>query len=130
MMNKSNKGFILLEAVLSVVIVSICLTFIAQALLTNFRSGIRFQEMSRALIIMENNLSLLYATNDSSEDFDSYPKTLEKPYDKFKLSTATSTINTNLKNVNLVLYWPAGKKQGQLDLATIIYTPNQNQENG
>ena len=55
-MNKARAGFMLLEAILSVVIVSICLTFIAQSLLTNFRTGVRFQETIRSLLVMENRL--------------------------------------------------------------------------
>ena len=116
----------LLEAILSIVIVSICLTFIAQALLTNFRAGVRFQEMTRSLIVMENRLGLLYATNASAEDFDSYPQPLDKPYDKFTATARRDTINDHLKKVGLTLNWPAGRAPGQLVMTTIIYTPDAN----
>ena len=116
----------LLEAILSVVIVSICLTFIAQSLLANFRTGVRFQEMIRSLIVMENRLGLLYATTASEEDLDSNPQPLDKPYDKFTVSAQTDTINDHLKKVGLKLNWPAGKIQGQLEMTTIIYNPNEN----
>ena len=116
----------LLEAILSVVIVSICLTFIAQSLLTNFRTGIRFQEMTRSLIVMENQLSLLFATNNSTEDFDTYPQALEKPYDRFSSSASTENINDHLKKVDIKLNWPAGRTPGQLDLTTIIFTHDEN----
>jgi hypothetical protein len=115
----------LLEAVLTVVIVSICLTFITQSLLTNFRNGVRFQETIRSFIVMENRLGLLYATDASGEDFDNYPKPLEKPYDQFTSSTRTDTINDHLKNVTLKLDWPSGQVQNHLDVATIIYNPNE-----
>ncbi len=88
----------LLEAILSVVIVSICLTFIAQSLLTNFRTGVRFQETVRSLIVMENRLGLLYATNASEDHLYSYSQSLDKPYDKFTVSAQASTINDHLKN--------------------------------
>ena len=71
-MNKNISGFMLLEAILTVVIVSISLTFITQSLLTNFRTGVRFQETVRSLIVMENRLGLLYATNGSEDQLDSY----------------------------------------------------------
>jgi len=121
-----KSGFMLLEAILSVVIVSICLTFIAQSLLTNFRTGVRFQEMTRSLIVMENRLGLLYATNLSEEDFNPYPQPLDKPYDKFALSTRKDTINDHLKKVELQLNWPVDKPQGHLDVTTIIYSPDEN----
>ncbi len=110
----------LLEAILSVVIVSICLTFIAQSLLTNFRTGVRFQETIRSLIVMENRLGLLYATRCFRRPDGSYPQPLDKPYDKFRISARADTINDHLKKVGLTLNWPAGKTQGHLDVTTII----------
>jgi len=124
-MNKSRSGFMLLEAILSVVIVSICLTFIAQSLLTNFRTGVRFQEMVRSLMVMENRVGLLYATSASEEDFASYPQPLEKPYDKFSATALKETINDHLMKVELKLNWPAGRIPGHLDLTTIVYNPDE-----
>ena len=115
----------LLEAILSVVIVSICLTFIAQALLTNFKTGIRFQETVRSLMVMENRLGLLYTTNASDDQLNPYAQALDKPYDKFSIKARTDTINGHLKKVGLMLNWPLGKIQGHLDVTTIIYTPDE-----
>ena len=125
-MNKEREGFMLLEAILSVVIVSICLTFIAQSLLTNFRTGVRFQETVRSFMVMENRLGLLFATSASQEDMDSNAQPLDKPYDKFTVSTQTNTVNDHLKKVELTLNWPVGKPEGHLDVTTIIYNPNEN----
>ncbi len=123
--NLYKTGFMLLEAILTVVIVSICLTFIAQSLLTNFRAGVRFQETIRSLVVMENRLGLLYATNASEDQLDSFPQPLDKPYDKFMVSARTDTINDHLNKVGLILNWPAGKPQGHLDVTTIIYNPDE-----
>ena len=125
-MIKPRAGFMLLEAILSVVIVSVCLTFIAQALLTNFRTGMRFQESIRSFIVMENRLGLLFATSASDDMLDSSSQALEKPYDKFSVSAQTDTINDHLKKVGLTLNWPGGKIPGRLDVTTIIYNPNGN----
>ena len=115
----------LLEAILSIVIVSICLTYIAQSLLTNFRTGVRFQETIRALIVMENRLGLLYVTNASDDLMDTSPQALDKPFDKFKVSAKTDIINDHLKKVGLQLSWPVGQLQGHLDVTTIIYNPDE-----
>ena len=125
-MNKSKCGFMLLEAILSIVIVSICLTFIAQSLLTNFRTGMRFQEMTRSLMAMENRLGLIYATSASDDLVSSYPQSLEKPYDKFTVSVVKETVDPHLMKVNFKLNWPAGKNPGHLDLVTMVYTPDEN----
>jgi type II secretory pathway pseudopilin PulG len=123
-MNKA--GFMLLEAILTVAIVSICLTFIAQSLLTNFRTGMRFQETVRSLMAMENRLGLLYVTNASEDLLDTYPQLLDRPYEKFKASARTDTINDHLKKIGLTLQWPLGQTQGHLDTTTIIYNPDAN----
>ena len=123
--NRFKNGFMLIEAILSVVIVSICLTFIAQSLLTNFRTGVRFQEMIRSFIVMENRLGLLYATNGSDDLLESSAQPLDKPYDKFSISAKTDTINDHLKKVGLILNWPAGQAPGQLGVTTVIYNPNE-----
>lgn len=125
MMNKDRSGFMLLEAILTVVIVSICLTFIVQSLLTSFRTGVRFQEAIRSFIVTENRLGLLFATNGSDDLLDSFPQALDKPFDKFTVSTRVDTIDDNLKKVALKLNWPAGKTQGQLDVTTMIYIPDE-----
>ncbi|MBF0503697.1 MAG: hypothetical protein HQL14_01215 [Candidatus Omnitrophica bacterium] len=121
-MNKN--GFMLLEAILTVVIVSVCLTFIVQALLTNFRTGMRFQETVRSFLIMENKLGLLYATHASEDQLNLNHQSLEEPYDKFTVSTRTDNINDHLKQVTLILNWPAGQKPGSWDLTTVINIPN------
>jgi type II secretory pathway pseudopilin PulG len=126
----NKKGFMLLEAILSVVIVSICLTFIAQSLLTNFRTGVRFQETIRSLIVMENRLGLLYATTGSEDQLDSYAQPLEEPYDKFTVSAQSDTINDHLKKVGIKLNWPAGHTPGHLDVTTVIYNPDETQSSG
>ena len=125
-MNNPKSGFMLLEAILTVVIVSICLTFIAQSLLTNFRTGTRFQETVRSIIVMENRLGVLYATTAAQDQLDPYPQTLDKPYDHFTVSARTDTVNDHLKKVDLTLNWPLGKTQGHLDATTIIYSADEN----
>jgi type II secretory pathway pseudopilin PulG len=125
MMNKANGGFMLLEAILTIVIVSICLTFIAQSLLTNFRAGVHFQETVRSLMATQNKLGLLLATNASDDQVGSSLQALEKPYDQFTASASTETLNDHLKNVDLKINWPLGQSQGHLDVRTIIYSPDE-----
>ena len=118
-------GFILVEAITAVVVVSICLTFIAQALLTNFRAGERFREGVRSLLAMENRMGLLCASNGSADQMLSVPKALEEPYGTFTISAKTDSINEHLKQVQLTLGWRQAKGQHSLDAATIIYNPDQ-----
>ena len=120
-----SRGQVLLEAILSIVLVSVSLTIIAQSLLTNFRTGVRFQETVRSLIVMENQLGILDVTEASDDQLGSYPQSVEKPYDQFKVTARADTMNDHLKKVGLKLTWPTGKTQGRLDVTTMIYNPDE-----
>ena len=110
----------LLEAVLTIVVVSICLSFLVGALATNFRTGVRFQEAVRSLMVMKNRLGLLYVTEASQEDMGQ--QSLEEPYGQFAVTTTkTKTLNEHLKNVVLKLDWPSGNAQGHLEVTTIVH---------
>lgn len=120
----NRRGFILLEAILTVVIVSICLTFLVQSLLTNFRTGVRFQEMTRSLLAMENRLGFLYATKASEDMLGAYPQAMEEPFAKFTVSAQSENVNDHLKRVGFIINWPQGQAHGHLDVATIVYIPD------
>jgi len=128
-MRKNRCGFMLLEAILAIIIVSICLTYVAQSLLTNFRTGLRFQETARSLMVMENRLGILYATNGSSDVLEPFAQSLKVPYESFSVSARTDAINQNLKKITLSAFWPRGRKPGELDVATMIYIPDEDQNN-
>ncbi len=122
---KKNSGFILIDAIAAVVVVSICLTFIAQALLTNFRAGMRFQEGIQFLMAMENRLGLLCFSNGAGDQLRSTPHALEAPYEQFTVSAQTQERGKNLKEVQLTLHGPQGRGQRHVDLTTFIYDFNQ-----
>ncbi|MBF0510790.1 MAG: hypothetical protein HQL13_00505 [Candidatus Omnitrophica bacterium] len=124
-MKKNKTGFMLLEALLSVVIVSVSLTLIAESLLTNLKTTERFQEMTTAFMGLENRLGLLYATNASPEDFNQYPKDLGKPFGSMTSLSRTENINDNLKTVDLEINWPSGKHKAGLDITTMVYIPDE-----
>ncbi len=122
----NNKhGFILVEAIAAVVVVSVCLTLIAQTLLTNFNAGTRFQENTRALLAMENRVGLLYASNGAADQMLSGPQLLEEPYKRLSVNAQTTDITDNLKMVALTIDWPGLRRRHNLDVITVIYTPNQ-----
>lgn len=128
-MLKDRAGFMLLEAILAIIIVSICLTFVAQSLLTNFRTGVRFQETARSLIVMENRLGLLFASNGSSDVLEPFAQELKAPYESFSVAAHTESVSQNLKKVTLSVFWPRGRKPGQLDVTTMIFVPDEQQNN-
>jgi type II secretory pathway pseudopilin PulG len=117
--NKGKNGFMLLEAILSIVIISVCLTFMVQSLLTNFRAGFLFKETTRALMAMENNLGLVYATSASDDLLNTRP--LANPYHQFTVLTRAETVSNHLKKIDLRLNSPEARTQRHLDVSTFIY---------
>ena len=124
-MINNSKSFVLVEAVTAVVVVSVCLTLIAQTLLTNFRTGARFQESVRSLLAMENEMGLLYASNGAADQMPSNAQPLEDPYGQMTLTAQTADINEHLKQVQLTINWPGGRRQNNFNATTIIYNPDQ-----
>jgi prepilin-type N-terminal cleavage/methylation domain-containing protein len=120
----SKQGFVLIEALAAIVIVSICLTLIAQSLLSNFRTGVRFQEGVKTLLAMKNRLGLLYVTTGSADQFLSAPKALESPYERYSIRTKMENLDKHLKHIDLILSWPVSSKERRLEASTIIYNPD------
>ena len=75
-----NKGFMLVEAIAAIVVVSVCLTLIAQAMLTNFRTGLRFQESVAPLLSMENMMGFVHASPRFVKELTHGSYALEEPY--------------------------------------------------
>ena len=119
----NNKGFILIEAIAAVVVVSVSLTLIAQSLMANSRNGIRFQESARTLLAMENRLGLLYVSTQGDESAPS--NTLEEPYDSIAETISTKPLGENLKQVALKLNIPTTKGYSGFDAATITLIPTE-----
>jgi type II secretory pathway pseudopilin PulG len=126
-MNKLKRGFILIEAIAAVILVSICLTLIAQALLVNSRSSARFQDGVRSLMAMENKIGLLYATNGAADQMTPTLRLLEEPYKGMAIRIQTSKINDHLKKMELALQWLQGTGHRSLSATTIIYSNTGNQ---
>ncbi len=123
---KNKNGFMLLEAVLTIVIVSIVLTFIVESLWTNYRTGLRFQETVRALLAMENQLGLLWASSGAPDQLESAARPMDKPYELMTTSAQTSRVNAHLKKVDLTLQWPAGSGANRMAVSSILYSLDEN----
>lgn len=97
-MNK--KGFVLIEALAAVVIVSICLTLIIESFWTNTRISGRFAERTRALIEMENRLGALLALRSVN---DRMPK-----------------VHPFVRRADVAIEF---KTLGKLNVTTLVFTP-------
>ena len=117
----NKKGFVLVEAITAVVIVGIGLTLIAQSLLANSHSSLRFQESARMVLAMENRLGFLYASTSDAQDIASNASALSEPYAPMTEELKVNSRSEHLKEAVLTLNWPHTKGQHGFDAATIIF---------
>ena len=122
-MNRS--GFILVEAIAAVVVMSVCLTLLAQSLLTNSRTGARFQESVRQMLVMENRIGLLYASNGSADQLSPAPHTLPAPYSKYTVSARTKDLDLPLERVDLTVTAVHAKRNIDFNVTAFVYNHQQ-----
>lgn len=118
-----RAGFVLIEAVASVVIVSICLLWIVQALLTNMRAGARFQERTQSLFAAQNHLGAAYASHGFSGLMASDPQALDTPYEGLSARAAENAVDDKLTRV--VFTFTNTKGKTVLNVSTLIFKPDQ-----
>ncbi len=105
----------LLESILSVIIISIVLSFMLQSMFVNFHTNLRFGQMTKSLLVMENSLADLYLLGN-----------LEKNNDTLGVGVQTNIINEHLKKVQLQFNTTPNDPKNNLNLTTIIYHADEN----
>ncbi len=116
-----NKGFILIEAIAAVVILSVSLTLIAGALLTNSRTHIRFIQGVEDLFIFQNA-----ATHLLVGDVKYSTKRLEitSTNQKQHLIANNLTLNpVNIRNKNLLSATVLNFQDATIEQTTTYVTP-------
>ena len=123
-MKINQNGSLLLESLLSIVIVSVSLTVIIQALVSNLRAMERSSSYLSAMVSLENKMdALIYKClrheplkeGVSSDSFD----------DVYKYSLEESTLEGQektavFKKIKLISSWKEGKKDHHLSLGTYL----------
>ena len=123
--SKSNKkGSFLIEALLTIVIMSIGLTFIIQSFLSSFRASAQVADYAIATILLENKISNLSQIGLIADNLDEEDIFL-KPFDDFRYHLKTKNINDEGKSgflnlVDLEIVWFSGKKKHSTALTTYL----------
>ena len=122
---RNNKGSFLLEALLSVVILSVSITMIIQSMTASFRAMVYSGQYTAALILLENKMSdvirkgFISAGLDEEDDF-------PEPYQRYRyfLRTNPSDEDQKINEVSLAVEWAAGKRKNRVGLTTyLLNTP-------
>lgn len=118
-----KKGSVLIEALLSVVILSVSITFIIQSMMASLRATMYVGDYTTAIFLMENKMTEL----------------LQKKYTQAPL-TETGTVSDQLKDyqysvkaesidaseehgvddVQVEMFWQSGKKENRITVNTYV----------
>ena len=123
-MKINQNGSLLLESLLAIVIVSVSLTVIIQALVSNLRAMERSSSYLSAMVSLENKMNALiykclrHQPLKESVSFDSSD-------DPYKYSLEEHNIDGDektavLKEVKLISSWKEGKKDQRMSLMTYL----------
>lgn len=120
--NRNQKGAILLEALLAVVILATALTAILQAMMSGLRSTIAAVDYMRAANILDQLMvEKFVAGSGNLKSVD--PVQLESPYDRYRYFVNVSDVedtDLKLRSVECSVEWPAGKGNRTLTAALLV----------
>ena len=121
----TTSGFVLIEAVLSVVIVAVSLTFILQSMTATYRAAALNVDYTKALILLENQMSLI-AKNGFIEAGLRQDEECAKPFDRFHSlleTSASSDVKDGINDVQLEINFKSGLKNNRVSLITYLFQP-------
>ena len=110
----NQKGSLLLEALVSVVVLSVSISLIIQSMTAGLRASVFTQDASLALIEAENTFSKIKSGQAVAVD----QGDIESP--RYGLSVEESSVG-KLKQYQTVVQWTAGSKQQSISASTYEY---------
>ena len=127
-MTKNRKGSLLVEVLLSVVILSVSITVIIQAMTVSLRSMVYSADYTTAMIVLENKMVSVIDKPLGDENA-AQALNLEPPSSwrySIDLHPATDhNSSSQLEEVNSKVEWDKKGKHHQLSLATYQLQPSQ-----
>ena len=122
----NNAGFILLEALVSIVIIAVSLTFILQSFTATYRAAALNADYTKALILLENQMSLV-AQKGFIEAGLQQDTEYSEPFERFRYHLAATPSSSNVKgeinDVKLDITFTSGVKNNQISLITYLFKP-------
>ena len=125
--SRSNKkGSFLIESLLTIVIMSVGLTFIIQSFLSSFRASAQVADYAIATILLENKMNSLLQMGSIEDNLDE-EDTFFKPFEYFRYHLKTKNMSNEgkpgfLNRTDLEIVWLSGKRKHSTVLTT--YLPN------
>jgi len=120
---RSRKGSLLLEALLSIVILSTSLTVIIQAMTSSLRATVYSAEYTRALVLLEDQF-FGYFLEGHVEDAIQEKLPFPYPNQKFSYTLDTQNLesypNNHLNEMRFGVSWKSGQKDNKIVLTTFL----------
>lgn len=121
----SKKGSILVEALLSVVILSISITLIIQAMTASLRATTYGADYSQALFLMENKMSEMMRSGTIAS-YSGQKEFLDKPFDRYMYEVRHLPLydeeESEIHHVDAEISWESGKKSNQIIVQTYMWS--------
>ncbi|MFH1856002.1 MAG: prepilin-type N-terminal cleavage/methylation domain-containing protein [Candidatus Omnitrophota bacterium] len=122
---KMKRGFALIEALLSVVIISIGTIYVLQAFGNELSALGMAQDNLRAVLLLENKMAELQFEIIEKGTLEEYPLSgkFEAAKEKdflWTLSSFPSSVGEKLREVNLTCYWKSKGKTRNMNVVTLI----------
>jgi type II secretory pathway pseudopilin PulG len=119
----NRKGMLLIEAIISVVIISISLTLIMQSFLGSYRSVSLQKDYTLALLFLQNQLASI------SFDPETVHETASKsPLEGLEYRGSLVQVKDRLKKAQLNVQWPRGNKIRKISVDTYVYEAQKQKE--
>ena len=118
----------LIEAMLSVAILSVSVTFVIQSLTSSLRATVYSADYTKAIVLLENKMVALFQAGFIDAGM-SKEESFPDPYSEFKYALVTKKMpGSDQDNINLVtldVVWMSGKKKNSIFLETYLFNQPQ-----
>ena len=120
---KNAKGSLLLEALLSVVILSVSLTLIIQSMTASLRASVYGADYTLGTLILENKMFGLMTKGlpqPSETETIEFPFSAN-PYHFLAKARPAAGPKSKIKEVDIGLTWNSGKRKNNISLTTYLF---------
>ncbi|MDP8266517.1 MAG: prepilin-type N-terminal cleavage/methylation domain-containing protein [Candidatus Aceula meridiana] len=121
----SRRGFVLVEVLMTVAILSVVLTMIIRSHMASLRASTYTEEYSTAVLLLENKMTELIQKGFIRRDLEEQ-EAFDFPYEKFSYlfqskKSENAEDSDNLNEVTLTLFWPSGKGERKILATTYLF---------
>ena len=117
---RAQKGYLLIEVLLTVVLISVSLTILIGGLLSGYKVTLLNSDYFQAMVLLENQMS--YWRAQGFTDMKVHGDLTAKWSEKFQIKVVSGPMSgvggQTLRNLDVVLSWQSGSKSIKLPITT------------